>query len=107
MCDLSIGGSKTNFKSKDCIFTSRPLQLLHLDLFGPSRTQSLGGISYVLIIVGDFSICTWSLFLHAKNEAFSQFEELVRRIEKEKNLSFLKMGEFKNEDFVKFCKYII
>ena len=54
---------KTSFKSKNFISTSRPLQLLHLDLFGPSRIQSLGGKSYAFVIVDDYSRFTWILFL--------------------------------------------
>jgi len=29
--------------------------MLHMDLFGPSRTMSLGGNLYALVIVDDFS----------------------------------------------------
>ncbi|RDX98135.1 Copia protein, partial [Mucuna pruriens] len=36
---------KSTFKSKNVVSTSRPLELLHLDLFGPTRTLSLGGKS--------------------------------------------------------------
>ena len=37
---------KTSFKSKDVISSTRPLQLLHMDLFGPTRMLSLGGKKY-------------------------------------------------------------
>ena len=46
---------KNFFKNKNFISTSRPLELLHMDLFGPSRTPSLGGKSYANVIVDDFS----------------------------------------------------
>ena len=48
LCDACQQGkqSRVSFKSKNIIFTSRPLQLLHIDLFGPSRTLSLGSKSY-------------------------------------------------------------
>ena len=46
---------KTYFKNKNFISTSRPLELLHMDLFGPSRTTSLGGKSYAFVIVDDLS----------------------------------------------------
>ena len=42
---------KSSFKSKKSISTSRPLQLLHMDLFGLSRTSSLGGKHYAFVIV--------------------------------------------------------
>ena len=31
--------------------TSRPLELLHIDLMGPARVQSLGGKKYILLVV--------------------------------------------------------
>ena len=46
---------KISFKSKDCISTFRPLQLLHLDLFGLAQIKSLGEKLYVFVIVDDFS----------------------------------------------------
>ena len=54
---------KNSFKNKNFISTTRPLELLHMGLFGLSRTPSLGGKSYVFVIVDDFSIYTWVLFL--------------------------------------------
>ena len=34
--------------------TSRPLELLHLDLMGPNKTESLGGKRYIMFMVDDF-----------------------------------------------------
>ena len=55
--------TKKLFKSKNIVSTSRPLQLLHMDLFGPFRTSSFGGKYYCLVIVDDFSRYTWVIFL--------------------------------------------
>ena len=46
---------KTSFKNKNFISNSRPLEFLHMDLFEPFRTTSLGGKSYAFVIVDDFS----------------------------------------------------
>ena len=35
--------------------TSRPLELLHIDLMGPARVQSLGRKKYILVVVDDFT----------------------------------------------------
>jgi hypothetical protein len=35
--------------------TSRPLELLHMDLFGPVAYLSIGGSKYGIVIVDDFS----------------------------------------------------
>ena len=65
---------KSSFKSKDMISTSRPLELLHMDLFGPISIPSLSKKKYVYVIVDDFSRYTWTLFLQYKEEAFENCE---------------------------------
>ncbi|KAK2970053.1 hypothetical protein RJ640_008914 [Escallonia rubra] len=56
VCDACQYGkqSKTSFQAKNVVSTSRPLQLLHLDLFGPTRNASLCGKFYAFVIVDDF-----------------------------------------------------
>ena len=49
--------------------TSRPLELLHIDLIGPARVQSLGGKKYILVVVDDFIRYTWVVLLKDKAEA--------------------------------------
>ena len=75
---------KTSFKPKTHHSSSKPLQLLHLDLFGPSRTASLGGKHYAFVIVDDFSRFTWVLFLKSKDEAFYAFSMSCKKVENEK-----------------------
>jgi hypothetical protein len=40
--------------SKNVMTTLRPLELLHMDLFGPIAYLSIGGSKYGLVIVDDF-----------------------------------------------------
>jgi hypothetical protein len=40
--------------SKNMMTTSRPLELLHMDLFGPVAYLGIGGSKYGLVIVDDF-----------------------------------------------------
>ena len=35
--------------------TSHSLELLHVDLMDPTRTESLGGKRYIMVVVDDFS----------------------------------------------------
>jgi hypothetical protein len=44
----------TTHQSKNVMTTSRPLELLHMDLFGPIAYISIGGSKYSLVIVDDF-----------------------------------------------------
>ena len=46
---------KSSFKSKAEVSTFRPLELLHIDLFGPISTASLGGKYYGYVIMDDYS----------------------------------------------------
>jgi hypothetical protein len=48
--------------------TSRPLELLHMDLFRPVAYLSIGGSKYGLVVDDDFSRFTWVFFLQDKSE---------------------------------------
>jgi hypothetical protein len=43
----------TTHESKNMMMTSRPLELLLMDLFGPVIYLSMGGSKYGLVIVDD------------------------------------------------------
>nr|GEZ37757.1 hypothetical protein [Tanacetum cinerariifolium] len=44
------------------------LYLLHRDLCGPMRVESVNGKKYILVIVDDYSRFTWVKFLRSKDE---------------------------------------
>jgi hypothetical protein len=48
---------------KNIMTTDRPLELLHMDLFGPIAYISIGGSKYCRVIVDDYSRFTWVFFL--------------------------------------------
>ncbi|GJU74560.1 retrovirus-related pol polyprotein from transposon TNT 1-94 [Tanacetum coccineum] len=66
------------------VLTTKCLERLHMDLFGPSAAQSYGGNFYTLVIVDDYSRYTWTRFLKHKNEAFDHFEILSKKIQVQK-----------------------
>ena len=43
--------------------TSRLLELLHLDLIGQTRIESLGGKRYIMVVVDDFTRYTWVILI--------------------------------------------
>ena len=47
--------SKSSFELKNVVSTSRPLELIHMDLFDPTRVASFGGMHYAYILVDDYS----------------------------------------------------
>jgi transposase InsO family protein len=48
---------------KNIIMTDRPLELLHMDLFGLIAYISIDESKYCLVIVDDYSCFTWVFFL--------------------------------------------
>ena len=90
------------------VSTSRPLELLHIDLFGPISTPSLAGKKYYVVVVDDFYRFTWTLLLAHKDETFSIFSKICRRIQNEKgfmisNIRTYHGRELDNDSFEKFC----
>ena len=75
ICEVCQLGKQTRvfFKSKNIVSTSKLLELLHIDLFDPTKTTSLGEKRYDFVIIDDFLCFTWVLFLASKDEAFSVF----------------------------------
>ena len=107
VCDACQFAKQTSFKFKDFTSTSKPLQLLHMDLFSSSRAQNLGGKSYAFVIVDDYSRFTWTIFLAFKNKTFIEFSRFVKCIQNKKGYTIIKIrsdngGEFSNESFLKF-----
>ena len=54
---------RNSFKLKNYVSTTQPLEMLHMDLCGPTRIISRGGKRYVLVVLDEYSRFTWTLFL--------------------------------------------
>ncbi|GJQ91648.1 retrovirus-related pol polyprotein from transposon TNT 1-94 [Tanacetum coccineum] len=110
-CDACKMGKQAHasHKAKNIVSTTRCLELLHMDLFGPSAVRSYGGNRYTLVIVDDYSRYTWTRFLKDKTEAFDQFEIFSRKIQNQLGCSIVSIRtdhgrEFDNEvQFGEFC----
>ncbi|GJQ96626.1 retrovirus-related pol polyprotein from transposon TNT 1-94 [Tanacetum coccineum] len=96
-------------KAKNVVSTTRCLELLHMDLFGPSAVRSYGGNRYTLVIVDDYSRYTWTRFLKDKTEAFDHFEIFSKKIQNQLGCTIVSIRtdhgrEFDNEvQFGEFC----
>jgi transposase InsO family protein len=94
--------------NKSTMSTTRTLELLHMDLFGPTTYKSIGGNTYCLVVVDDYSRYTWVFFLHDKAITCDIFKSFVRRAENEFELKLKKVrsdncSEFKNTNVEEFC----
>jgi transposase InsO family protein len=95
-------------KKTSGILTSRNLELLHMDLMGPTRTASLGGRKYILVVVDDYSRFTWALLLQEKSDAFDAAQQLFNKIQIEQNCPIMRIcsdhgREFENGRFEELC----
>ena len=84
-----------------------PLELLHIDLCGPSSIESIGGNKYILVIVDDFSHFTWVFLLKQKPEATPKLKLFIKQVEVQLrkvvcNVRINNDLEFKNMDFKDF-----
>ncbi|GKD82801.1 retrovirus-related pol polyprotein from transposon TNT 1-94, partial [Tanacetum coccineum] len=110
-CDACKIGKQahTSHKAKNIVSTTRCLELLHMDLFGPSAVRSYGGNRYTLVIVDDYSRYTWTRFLKDKSEAFDQYEIFSKKIQNQLGCTIVSIRtdhgrEFENEvQFGEFC----
>ncbi|GJS60609.1 retrovirus-related pol polyprotein from transposon TNT 1-94 [Tanacetum coccineum] len=110
-CDACKMGKQAHasHKAKNVVSTTRCLELLHMDLFGPSAVRSYGGNRYTLVIVDDYSRYTWTRFLKDKTEAFDQFKIFSRKIQNQLGCSIVSIRtahgrEFDSEvQFGEFC----
>jgi hypothetical protein len=68
-----------NHHNKNVMTTSKPLELLHMDLFVPIAYLSIGGSKYGLVIIDDFSRFTWIFFLQDKSETQGTLKCFLRR----------------------------
>jgi hypothetical protein len=84
---------RSNHQSKNVMSTSRPLKLLHMDLFGPITYLSIRGSKYGLVVVDDFSHFTWVFFLHDKSETQGTLKHFLRRAQNEFELKVKKDNE--------------
>ncbi|WVZ70159.1 hypothetical protein U9M48_018847 [Paspalum notatum var. saurae] len=94
--------------SKTFMSTLRPLELLHMDLFGPTTYTSIGGNNYGFVIVDDFSRYTWVYFFEDKTKVAHVFSKFAKRAQNEFNTSIMKIRsdnrrEFDNTNIEEYC----
>ncbi|KAI3772432.1 hypothetical protein L6452_03618 [Arctium lappa] len=99
--------TKASFKSKQVSSVTSPLQLLHMDLFGPVNIQSIAGKKYTLVIVDEFSRYTWVIFLRCKSDTPEELISFVKKMEVLNNLTVRSIRsdhgtEFKNSSLNNF-----
>ena len=73
---------------------------------GPTRTKSLGGKRYIMVVVDDFTRYTQVILLRSKSDTLEHIEALCTRLQNEKSLKIDQSNhgkEFENSYMESFC----
>nr|GEU68075.1 retrovirus-related Pol polyprotein from transposon TNT 1-94 [Tanacetum cinerariifolium] len=98
-CEMNKA-KRSTFKTKTVPSSKGWLHLLHMDLCGLMRVDSINGKKYILVIVDDYSRYTWTHFLRSKdetskNQSFHQQVSMLR-----KNTDQTADAQFEAYDFI-------
>ncbi|KAH9670830.1 hypothetical protein KPL70_017126 [Citrus sinensis] len=100
---------RKSFPKKSNSRAQKPLELIHTDVCGPFKPNSLGKSNYFILFIDDFSRKTWVYFLKQKSEVFEAFKKFKAAVEKESEYQIKAMrsdrgGEFTSKEFLEFCE---
>ncbi|BBG96571.1 transposable element gene [Prunus dulcis] len=87
---------------------SYPLELVHTDICGPMKTDSISGNKYFLLFTDDCTRMSWVYFIRNKSSAMECFRKFKAMTElqsgyKIKGLRSDRGGEFLSSEFNSFC----
>lgn len=109
VCEPCIKGKMTRkpFDKHVGIKSSRPLELVHTDVCGPMQTKSIGGSTYFVSFIDDFSRYSYVYFMNEKSEVFARFKEFQALVENQTGLSISTLrsdngGEYKNNNLEQY-----
>ena len=85
------------------------LELVHSDICGPFKTQSVGGAKYFITFIDDKSRRIFVYFIRAKSEAFEKFKQFKLQVENETGRKIVTLRtdngrEYVNKEFETFLQ---
>nr|GEU75945.1 putative ribonuclease H-like domain-containing protein [Tanacetum cinerariifolium] len=100
---------RASCKSKVMNFITKPLFMLHMDLFGPTFVSSLMHKKYCLVVINDYRRFTWVLFLPTKDETSEILKNFNKEIQNlvDKKVKIIRCDngiKFKNKLMDDFCR---
>ncbi|GKB60441.1 putative ribonuclease H-like domain-containing protein [Tanacetum coccineum] len=92
---------KASCKTKLVSSISQPLQMLHMDLFGPTFVKSLHKKMYCLVVTDDFSRFSWVFFFASKDEtSFCEMKGIKREFSVARTPQKNRVAERKNRTLI-------
>ncbi|GJV15842.1 putative ribonuclease H-like domain-containing protein [Tanacetum coccineum] len=110
-CVACLKGKQHRASCKTKAFNpiTKPLFMLHMDLFGPTFVSSLMHKKYCLVVTDDYSRFSWVFFLKTKDETSEILKNFIKEIENlvDKKVKIIRSDngtEFKNKVMDEFCR---
>ena len=109
-CEQCVLGKQKRVKFGTTIHNTKGiLDYIHTDVWGPTKTASLGGKHYFVTFVDDFSRRVWVYTMKSKDEVFETFLVWKKMVENQtgrkiKVLRYDNGTEYQNDQFSIFCK---
>ena len=90
-CELCRLGKHTlvSFPERLESQTKSPFELVHTDVWGPSRIASTLGFQYFVTFIDDFSRCTWLFLMKSRTKLFSVFQKFFAEIRNQFHTSII------------------
>lgn len=86
--------------SSSGIFTRKPFDLIHCDIWGPHKIYSYSGARYFLTIVDDFSRYTWIHLMRHKSETQSLIKNFFAWVKTQHNCSIKNLRSDNGQEFL-------
>ncbi|KAE8713932.1 Detected protein of unknown function [Hibiscus syriacus] len=110
LCEDCIFGKqkKVSFAKIGKTPKAERLELVHIDVWGPSPVSSLAGSLYYVTFIDDSTRKVWVYFLKKKSEVFDTFRKWKAMVENETGMKVKRLrsdngGEYINRRFIDFC----
>ncbi|KAH9665312.1 hypothetical protein KPL70_020298 [Citrus sinensis] len=109
-CEHCVVGKKTRVKFGTANHDTREiLEYVHSDVWGPTKTASIGGSHYFVIFVDDFSRRVWVYTMRAKDEVLEIFVKWKKLVETQtgRKIKVLRSdngGEYTSDPFLQVCQ---
>nr|GEW63053.1 retrovirus-related Pol polyprotein from transposon TNT 1-94 [Tanacetum cinerariifolium] len=109
LCSACVMGKskKKSHKPKSEDTNQEKLYLLHMDLYGPMRVESVNGKKYILVIVDDYSRFTWVKFLRSKDEAQDFIIKFLKMIQVRLKVSKNDVVERRNRTLIEATRTML
>ena len=72
--------TRVSFPKRLDPWTKSPFELVHTDVWGPSRYASTFGFRYFVTFIDDYSRCTWLFLMKTQAELFYIFQKFQAEI---------------------------